>query len=377
MPGHPADVGRAPEDLAGVGDHVEGHAARRVDKREVAAGGVHDALGLPRRSGGVEQEEHVLGIHRLARAGVGHQRLDLVPPVEARGAVTHRRRRVPGLEPLARRFVAGAAQHEHVVDDVGPSAVGRIGELLHRLLDVLLERHHLAAAVPAVGGDDHLGIGVHDAFGDRVRRKPAEDHRVRRAQPGAREDRDRQLRHHRHVDRDDVPLLHAQALENVRHLAGFDLELAVRQPADLGFLGVRGARRGVAGLGVQRLALPDQGHILAVARLHVAIDTVEAGVELAAQEPPGVGRVPVEHPFPPPEPREVPRLRRPEAFRIVQRPLVQLAIFLERTDMPAGKAKLGGRHGREGTVLLQGRGDRLAFGHGIALRERAFPLSAA
>ena len=64
--GDPADVGRAPVDLAVaiVEDLLVGQ--RRID--QVAAGGVQHALGLAGRAGGVEDEQRVLGAHRL-RAG--------------------------------------------------------------------------------------------------------------------------------------------------------------------------------------------------------------------------------------------------------------------------------------------------------------------
>ena len=61
--GDPADVGGAPVDVAVVvvEDVLVGH--RGVD--EVAAGRVHDALGLAGGAGGVEDEQRVLGVHRL------------------------------------------------------------------------------------------------------------------------------------------------------------------------------------------------------------------------------------------------------------------------------------------------------------------------
>ena len=55
--------------------------------------------------------------------------------------------------------VAAAAHDDDVLDRrrVGDGLVGR-----------RLEREHLAAAVAAVGGDQHLGLGVVDAVGERV-----------------------------------------------------------------------------------------------------------------------------------------------------------------------------------------------------------------
>ncbi len=69
--GHPADVGGAPVDVAVVivEDVLVGH--RRED--EIAAGGVQDALGRAGRARGVEDEQRVLGVHRLGRAMRGHR----------------------------------------------------------------------------------------------------------------------------------------------------------------------------------------------------------------------------------------------------------------------------------------------------------------
>ena len=90
----------------------------------------------------------------------------------------------------------------HRLDDV--RAAG--DELLDGLVDRRLERRGLAAAVAAVGGDDHLGPGVVDPAVQRLGGEAAEDDRVRRPEAGAGEHRDRCLRDHRQVDRDGVAL---------------------------------------------------------------------------------------------------------------------------------------------------------------------------
>ena len=66
--GDPADVGGAPVDV-GLGVQVEDVLVGERDLREVAAGGVQDALRLAGRAAGVEDEQRVLGRERLgARA---------------------------------------------------------------------------------------------------------------------------------------------------------------------------------------------------------------------------------------------------------------------------------------------------------------------
>ena len=146
-----------------------------------------------------------------------------------------------------------------------------------RLVDRRLERRRLAAPPAAVGGDDELGLGVVDPPGERLGREAAEDHRVRRADPGAGEHRDRQLRDHRHVDRDPVARRHAELEERVGGLGDLPLEVGV------------GDGPGVAGL-----ADPVVGDLGAEATLDVAVDAVVGDVQLAAVEPLGEREVPVE-----------------------------------------------------------------------------------
>ena len=95
VPGDPADVGRAPEDV-GVGVHVVHDRVRVGDLGQVAAGGVEDALGLTGRPGGVEDEQRVLGVDALRLVGVGRGR-------RARRATTRRGRRSTATSSPVRR----------------------------------------------------------------------------------------------------------------------------------------------------------------------------------------------------------------------------------------------------------------------------------
>ncbi len=189
--GDPTDVGRAPVHVV-VGVEVEHVLVGEGDLGEVAAGRVHDALGLGGGARGVEEVQQVLRVHVLGRAvgrGVGHQ---LVVPVVA--ALDH-------------RHVVLAPLHD---DDVLDRR-----RLRHGGVDVRLERRDRTLPVAAVGRDDHLALGVVHPVDDRVGREPAEDHRVGRADAGAGEHGDRELRNHRHVDGDAVTALHPQRLEHV------------------------------------------------------------------------------------------------------------------------------------------------------------------
>ena len=98
---------------------------------------------------------------------------------------------------------------------------------------------------------------------------------MRRADAGAGQHRDRQLRDHRHVDGDPVALLHAEPAQRVREAADLLEQLAV------------GDRARVA-----RLALPVVGDAVAEAGGDMAVEAVDADVELAADEPLRVRRLP-------------------------------------------------------------------------------------
>src|SRR3546814_13379222 len=80
--GDPADVGAAPENLARAIVEAVMNGAGGPDA--VAADGVEHALGLAGRTRGVEDEERIFSVRRLARAvGVDVRRPPLVPTVPA------------------------------------------------------------------------------------------------------------------------------------------------------------------------------------------------------------------------------------------------------------------------------------------------------
>ena len=142
---------------------------------------------------------------------------------------------------------------------------------------MVLEADLLAPPVAAVGGDQDLRPAVVDAARQGLGREAPEDDRVGRADAGAGEHRDRQLRDHRHVDGDAVALLDAELLEGVGGLADLAQEVGV------------GQRPGVA-----RLADPVVGDLVAEAGLDVPVEAVVGDVELAADEPLRERQVPLE-----------------------------------------------------------------------------------
>ncbi len=167
-----------------------------------------------------------------------------------------------------RHLVAGAADDHHVLDR---------GRALAGLVDAPLQRHQVAAPPALVGGDDRDRGRIVHAVADRLSAEPAEDDGVGRADAGTRQHRHRQLRDHRHVDAHPVATLDAELAERVG------------EPADAGEeLGV-GDRPGVAALTLEVVR-----DLVAPSRLDMAVQAVVGDVQLAAEEPLGEGKVPLE-----------------------------------------------------------------------------------
>ena len=146
--------------------------------------------------------------------------------------------------------VVAAAAHDHDTSVID-------GRRRERLVGGRLQGEHVAAAVAAVGGDQHLGLGVVDAVAQRVGAEAAEHDAVGGADAGAGQHRDGRLGDHRQVDVDPVADADAEALQHV----GEPLRLVEQ-------VGV-GERAGVA-----RLALPVEGDLVAPAGEHVAVEAV-------------------------------------------------------------------------------------------------------
>src|SRR6185436_2822072 len=160
---------------------------------------------------------------------------------------------------------------------------------------------------------------------------------------------------HRQVDADAVSLLHAQALERVREAADLDQQLLVRERTDLA-----------------RLALPDdRGLVLAPGR-DVTVETVLGQVQLAADEPFGERRRPLQHLVPTLAPQQRLRLLGPEALRVTHALLVERAVLVEALDVRLRPEAL---RGREDPVLLEDRLDLLSHGMTSSRPTSIGPLS--
>ena len=247
-----------------------------------------DPLRLRGRAARVQEIEEILRVHRLARTARGIARL--------------------AVDQLGPRHVA-ALGHRHVAhrplrDDHLPYR----RTVLERLVDVRLQRHALSAPPALVLRDHDLALHVRQPARERVGREAAEDDRVRRAEPRAREHRDGKARHHAHVDADGRPLADAERLQ------------AVRDAHDLVEQRLIGDRRPV----VLRLALEVERDPVASPCLDVPVDAVEADVQRAAEEPFRVRRLPLEHRLEVAEPRHaLARRLRPE---LLERHVVDLRL---------------------------------------------------
>ena len=200
----------------------------------------------------------------------------------------------------------------------------RVGAL-DRLVALLLVVQELAPPVVAVHRDQEATLRVVDPRRQRVRGKAPEDDRVGRADPRAGEHRDRELGHHREVDRDDVVLPHAEPPQHRRPLVHLPVEAAV---------GDRPLVPDLADPVVRRLVAP---------RLEVPVDAVVGGVEPPADEPAVEGRLRgVQHPIPLPVPIEelgILRVRVGEVpRRSARRPRDRSCSPGRRTTPAAGRA---------------------------------------
>ena len=279
--GDPANVGGAEIDVAFV--DVENVFVRERAPQQIAGGAVDDALGFTSRTGGVEDEEIIFGLHLFRRAFSGGFRHQIVIP------------HVPTGDDVARLVVAF---HD---DDLLDAR--RVRE---RGVSELLEREGFSGAERDVRGDEQFAFGIVDATRKGIRAESTKHDRVNRPDARAREHRDGSLGNHRHVNRDAVALGDAERLEDVGELADIIVQLGVRDVLHI-FLG---------------LALPDDGG-LAADGFEMAIKAVHRDVEFAVLEPSVLDNALVGVPFKLAcvrrllEPSERGGLFHPEFFRII------------------------------------------------------------
>jgi len=261
------------------------------------------------------------------RLGLGDK---LVPPV------------IAALDHLDRR--AGAP----IDDDVLHGGAGG-----HSLVDCRLELDFVAAAVAGVLCEDGDAAGVSDAVGDGVGGESAEDDRVNGADARAGKQRDGELGRHAHVDGDAIALLDAERLERAGKFLDLGVELGVGEAANL------------AGF-----ALPDERGLLGALAEGMAIDTVVAEVEFAADEPLGPGQIPLKDFIPGLEPVQFLRHAGPKLFGVVDGLLVESFILGERADAGLG-AELR-RRGKDAVLAQRGVDIPVADGYRRGRHETSF-----
>ena len=188
----------------------------------------------------------------------------------------------------------------------------------------------ISVFLPAQGGvlgDDDLAGGILDAIAQGIGTERAEHHRVDRANPGAGQHGDRQLRNHLQVHANPVAFLDAERLEDIGEFAHFTVELPVGQ---LGIL---------PGL----VAFPDDGGLV-TSRLQVPIQTIDRDVGFATGKPFDIQvlRLPLDReriiadltPFLLPD--ELLGDFAPESFWILDRPLIHRVILRKRLEVRLG-----------------------------------------
>jgi hypothetical protein len=215
-------------------------------------------LGLPVEPAGIEDEQRVFGVHFFGRTIGGLRRAAHLPINIA--AFNHRNIR------------AGVAQHDDRFDR------GNFGQ---RLIDIGLQRHGLAAAQAFVGGQYHGAIAILNPAGERLRAEAGEHDRMDRADPRAGEHGDGGLGHHRQVDGDAIPLLHAARFHEVGEAADAFVQFAVSDRARRAgrIIGFPQDRRRIAALRqmpVERIGRQVQGAVGEPADAEIGF--VEAGV---------------------------------------------------------------------------------------------------
>ena len=181
----------------------------------------------------------------------------------------------------------------------------------HGFVNRLLELDFAAAAVASVLGEDGDAGGVVDAIGDGVGGESAKDDRVNGADARAGEECNGQLRRHAHVDRDAVSFLNAEGFERVGEFLHFGVQFGIGEATDFA-----------------RLTFPDDGGFVAARTIEMAVETIEAEVELSAYKPLSPGEIPLEYIIPRFKPVEVLCDAGPERFRILDGLLVEGLVLL-------------------------------------------------
>ena len=164
---------------------------------------------------------------------------------------------------------------------------------------------------------------VLDAIGHRLGTEATKDHGVNRTHAAAGKHGDGSLGNHGHVDQHHVPFLDTSGLEHV----GKEADLAMKLPVGQGTFFGRFSRG-------CRFAFPDQGGLIGLVRIQIAIQTVHAHVGLPSNKPLGMGCFPLQDLAPGLEPDQfLLGLFAPEGFRLAHGAIVHLLVGSHRSDV--------------------------------------------
>ena len=254
--GDPTDIGGTPVGVVGL--DVKHILVGEGGTEQVARTRVHDPFRLRRRAARVEQEEELLCRHRIGGARCNLRINEVAPPVVAAGV--HCR--------LAARLSAAAAIDKNAGDRWGTAQC---------LIGDGLQFEECPLPVSPVGGDEYLRLGIVDAICECIGREAAKDHAMRCTKARAGEHGDRNLGHHRHIDRHSIALLYAERLQGVRRLLHLAVEIVVGDRAAIAWL-----------------THPVERDALTAASGNVAVDTVLGDVQRAVGKPGGKWELPFE-----------------------------------------------------------------------------------
>src|SRR2546425_13226367 len=123
---------------------------------------------------------------------------------------------------------------------------------------------------------------------------------MRRANAGASQHRNRQLRRHAHVNCNAITLPHPERFQDIGELLHFAMKLLMSERANLPWL-----------------TLPDQRRFILAPGLNMAIETIVGEIELAPREPLGPRAVPLKNLVPFFEPMQLFCNTSPELFRLL------------------------------------------------------------
>ncbi len=150
-------------------------------------------------------------------------------------------------------------------------------QVLHRFVHRLLQGNKVTASKSSVRGDDHLAVAVLRSVLNRLRTEAREDHAVNRSDSGAGQHGDRKLGDRRQVDRHAVSALDSAALQHVSEPIHLPPDHLIRQHPS-----------------ISRFSLPDDRGLVPSRGVEVAIQAILRDVDLAADEPLGERRLPLE-----------------------------------------------------------------------------------